>query len=355
MTASQDRPNRRSILAAGAAAVMPAIWASRARAAQDVFVRTPGGAYDELRAELVYKPFFRETGIRVVPVASNAGKLVAMFKAGRPDIDVIETGQDILWLLQDAGALLEMPYDRFKYTDPNDIEAAYRQKFHCGLAVYADVLGFNTTAYAAGKEPKSWSQFWDTKAFPGPRGLADMSAGVPNLEFALLADGVAADKIYPIDIGRAFRSMSRIKPAIAKFWTSGALATQMLADKEVVLSTIWSSRAYMARAAKAPIAAQWNQNLVNLTSTAVTKSTRNREAALRYVDYSLSPPVQARMVKASMDIPANRKAYGTIPPELIDPATKQPMTTARGILKNSRWWADNRVKVSDQWAKWILS
>ena len=86
MTASQDRPNRRSILAAGAAAVMPAIWTSRARAAQDVFVRTPGGAYDELRAELVYKPFFRETGIRVVPVASNAGKLVAMFKAGRPDI-----------------------------------------------------------------------------------------------------------------------------------------------------------------------------------------------------------------------------------------------------------------------------
>lgn len=355
MTASHSRPNRRSILAAGIALAAPAIWTSRARAAQQVFVRTPGGAYDELRAELVYKPFLRETGIQVVPVASNAGKLVAMFKAGRPDIDVIETGQDILWLLQDADALLEMPYGRFKYTNPNDIEAAYRQKFHCGLAVYADVLGFNTTAYTPGKEPKSWSQFWDIRAFPGPRSLADMSAGVPNLEFALLADGVAADKIYPIDIARAFKSMSRIKPAIAKFWTSGALATQMLADKEVALSTIWSSRAFMARAAKAPIGVQWNQNLANLTSTAITKGTRNMEAAMRYVDYSLSPKVQAGMVKASMDIPINKKAYGAIAAELIDPATKLPMTTARGILKDSRWWADNRAKVSDAWGKWILS
>ena len=60
------------------------------------------------------------------------------------------------------------------------------------------------------------------------------------------------------------------------------------------------------------------------------------------------------MVKASRDIPINKKAYGAIMPELIDPTTKLPMTAARGILKDSRWWVDNRSRVSDQWAKWIL-
>ena len=62
--------------------------------------------------------------------------------------------------------------------------------------------------------------------------LQDMAAGTPNLEFALIADGVPMDKVYPIDIDRAFKSLSRIKSAVPKFWDTGALSSQMLADKE---------------------------------------------------------------------------------------------------------------------------
>src|SRR5256885_16366801 len=38
-------------------------------------------------------------------------------------------------------------------------------------------------------------------------------------EFALIADGVALDKLYPIDIDRAFRSLDRIKKDVVK-WRS---------------------------------------------------------------------------------------------------------------------------------------
>lgn len=79
-------------------------------------------------------------------------------------------------------------------------------------------MGFNTTDYPVGKEPKSWAEFWDIKALPGARTMADMASGAPNLELALISDGVPMDKVYPIDIDRAFRSMSRIKPAVTKFW-----------------------------------------------------------------------------------------------------------------------------------------
>lgn len=349
------RSDRRAFLAAvsvGLAA--PAIAPSHARSAQEVLVRTPGGSYDEHRRKAIYEPFFKETGIRVVPVASSAGKLVAMFKAGQMDLDVIETGDDILWLLEDAGALAPMPYGSFTRTDPAEIGAAFRRKHHVGLTVYADVMGFNTKAYPMGREPKNWAGFWDATAYPGPRGLADMSAGVPNLEFALLADGVKPDAIYPIDVERAFRSLSRIRPHVAKFWTSGAMAAQMLADKEAHLSAIWSSRANAARAEGAPVAIQWNQNLVNLTATAITATARNMEAATKFVDYSLSAEVQSRLVAVSKDIPVNEKAYGAIAPELIDPATRLPWTASKGMVKNTRWWADNRQAVSEIWAKWVL-
>ncbi len=351
-----SRPTRRGALVAAAAALaMPYLWVRRAHAAERLLVRTPGGSYDERRRATVYEPFQKETGIEVTPVPSSAGKLVAMFKAGRPDLDVIETGPDILWLLQDAGALAPIPYGEFKFTDPADIEPFAKTRYHVGMSPYSDVMGYNTLAYSADKVPRNWGEFWDAKAFPGPRGLADMQSGVPNLEFALLADGVAADKLYPIDIERAFKSLSRIRPAVVKFWDSGALAAQMLSDRETVLTTIWSSRVQDARGKGAPVAIQWNQNLVNLTSTAIVKDSRNPTAARMFVDYTLSPAVQERWLGAFRELPINRKAYGSISRELIDPATGTPWSTSRGIVKDARWWADNRQRVAEVWNKWIIS
>lgn len=56
---------------------------------------------------------------------------------------------------------------------------------------YSSILAYNTESFAGDAHPKSWADFWNSDAFPGPRMLADMATGTPNLEFALLADGVA--------------------------------------------------------------------------------------------------------------------------------------------------------------------
>src|SRR5215813_6795383 len=60
--------------------------------------------------------------------------------------------------------------------------------------------------------PQSWADFWDVKKFPGSRCLYDRSFSC--LAFALLADGVPTDKLYPMDVDRAFRKMSELKPHI---------------------------------------------------------------------------------------------------------------------------------------------
>ncbi|GAB1389684.1 MAG: hypothetical protein AMXMBFR78_20510 [Rubrivivax sp.] len=355
---SSDRfdPRRRRVVGSGCAALaVPALWLRGARAAEQLMLRTPGGSYDEKRVKTVYEPFRKETGIEVVPVPSSAGKLVAMFKAGRPDLDLIETGDDILWLLEDAGALAPIPYKEFKYTDPEDVEAWARRSYHVAMTSYADVLGYNTTSYSADKIPRSWAEFWDAKAFPGPRGLSDMQAGVPNLEFALLADGVAPDKLYPIDVERAFKSLSRVRPSVVKFWETGAMAAQMLADGETVLSAISNSRVQAIRDKGGPVGIGWNQNLVNVTATAITKTARNPAAARLFVDYVLSPAVQERWLNADREFPINRKAYGGVSKDLVDPETGKPWTVSRGITKDARWWADNRQRVSERWSKWIIS
>ncbi|HTC11644.1 MAG TPA: ABC transporter substrate-binding protein [Acetobacteraceae bacterium] len=349
-------PTRRRLLQAAMTVPLaaPLIWTRRAIAAQQLVVRTPGGVFDEVKKKTVYDPFREATGIEIVPAASTAAKLLAMFKAGQVDIDVIDTGDDVLLDLEHAGALEPLPYKEFKYTNPDDIDPSVRSTYQVGSFVYAFVNGFNTTAFAVGKEPMNWEQFWDVKAFPGPRTLADMASGAPNLELALIADGVPVDKVYPIDIDRAFKSLSRIKASVPKFWDTGALSAQMLANKDAVLAVIWSTRVQVAADGGAKVAAQWAQNQVLAQAYGITKGTPKMAEGVKFIDYSLSPEVQARWLGAYKAIPVNQKAYPHTAPQLMDPATNVPWTKSKGFRNDIRWWSDNRAKVSTYWNKWVL-
>jgi spermidine/putrescine-binding protein len=51
-------PTRRRLLAGGAAALaMPYVWSGPARAASQVVVRNPGGAYSDAQKQHIYDPF----------------------------------------------------------------------------------------------------------------------------------------------------------------------------------------------------------------------------------------------------------------------------------------------------------
>lgn len=346
--------SRRSFLAAGSAGFLATPWVwTKAFAATQLAVRTPGGAYDDIKKETVYEPFKKATGIEIVPVAATVSKLLAMHKSGQMEVDLIDTGDDVLLQLEAAGALIPIDYKKFKYTDVNDVEASVRHKFFVGNFNYAMVMGYNTGNFTKGKEPKSWTEFWDTKAFPGPRMLADMASGAPDIEFALLADGVPMDKLYPLDIERAFKVMSRIRSSIPKFWDTGALSAQMLSDKEVVLGSIWSTRLGASIDKGAPLGIQWNQNAVLGQAYGIPVGGKNPDAALQFVDFSVSGEIQSNWMKQYKATPVNQKAYASASPDLIDPATKLPWTKSKGYVRDIQWWADNRPKVNAAWTRWI--
>ena len=51
------------------------------------------------------------------------------------------------------------------------------------------------------------------------------------IEAAFLADGVAPDKLYPLDLDRAFKKLDSIKADII-WWSAGAQSQQLLASAE---------------------------------------------------------------------------------------------------------------------------
>jgi putative spermidine/putrescine transport system substrate-binding protein len=346
---------RRSLVAAAGALAMPYVWSRPARAAGQVIVRNPGGAYSDTQKKYVYDPFTKETGIEVVIVPSTMAKMLAMVKSGNVELDIADAGLDGLVTLHKAGALAPINYAGWKYTNPSDISSDYKTETTLGICLYASVLGYNKETFPNGKQPKSWAEFWDAKAFPGARMLADMASGTPNLEFALIADGVPMDKIFPMDIDRAFKSMSRIKPYIKKFWDTGALSAQMLADKEVVLGSIWNGRLQAVADKGAPLAIEWNQNMLQVQAYSIFKDARNMKEAQLLVDYSMSPKANLGLGQELNYGPINRKSFDLLPANIVAKLPGSPENMKRCFVQDVNWWDDNRAKVNAVWSKWILS
>jgi putative spermidine/putrescine transport system substrate-binding protein len=352
------RPNltRRTILAAGAATLAtPYVWSRPARAAGQVVVRNPGGAYDETQRRYIYDAFTKETGIEVVVVASTITKMLAMVKSGNAELDVADAGFDGLVTLNRAGSLAPIEFDSWKYTDPKDVSNEYKTATTVGLCLYATVLGYNKEAFPDSKQPKGWSEFWDVAKFPGSRMLADMASGAPNLEFALIADGVPMDKIFPIDIDRAFKSLSKIKPHIKKFWDTGALSAQMLAEKEVVLGSIWNGRLQAIADKGAPVAIEWTQHMLQIQGYGIFKDAKNKKEAQLFVDFATSPKSQVGLAKELNYGPVNRKSFDLLPADVVAKLPGSQEQLKHSFLQDVDWWDQNRAKVNSVWSKWILS
>jgi putative spermidine/putrescine transport system substrate-binding protein len=354
--ASSRSLNRRTLVTGAGAFALAAPFISRTAHAgsNKVIVRNPGGVYEETIRRAVYEPFTKATGIEVISVPATLAKLMAMYKSGNFEVDVIDVADGALLKLEREGALAPIAYDKWTFTNPSQIRADLRRENMVGNYVFATVLGYSTKAFSVANHPTSWKQFWDVQAFPGPRMLADIASGQPNLEFALLADGVSMDKLYPLDLDRAFAALTRIKPHIKKFWDTGALSAQMMADQEVVLGSIWNGRPEAAAKHGAPLAIEWNESMLQVQAYGIFKGTPNAESAQKLVDFACGAEPGKIFGTALNYGPANLKAYDLIDPALLKGMPGSPDSARRGFLQNIVYWEDNREEISRRWAEWVI-
>ena len=233
-----------------------------------------------------------------------------------------------------AGALAPIDYAGWKYTDPNDMPKEYKTE-HRRLGALRDRAGLQQGDLRRGQAAEELGRVLGRQEFPGARMLADMASGTPNLEFALIADGVPMDKVFPIDIDRAFKSMSRIKPQIKKFWDTGALSAQMLADRDVVLGSIWNGRLQAIADKGAPVAIEWNQHMLSIQAYGIFKDAKEHEgraAARRLLDEPKGEcPASAKELNYG---PINRKSFDLLPADMVAKLPGSPENLKRCFLQD---------------------
>ncbi len=209
-----------------------------------VVVGDGGGAWGAAKRAAYFEPFEAETGIRVVPnPTGGAAKLRAGIKAGVPGYDVYSFSGGHLETFVGEGLLEPIDYRWFDPADKAALAPVPAHEYGVPSLFFSLVLTYDAAKFPR-SSPKTWADFWDTRKYPGARTLATGAFGPGGglFEVALLADGVPPANLYPLDLDRAFRSLDRIRPAIAKFWQGGAEPVQLVVDGQVALASAWNGR-----------------------------------------------------------------------------------------------------------------
>ena len=351
---SKERISRREFFrysaAIGGGGAVAGLFPRQGAAAGQLVITDPGGEWQQAATAAYYQPFEKETGIKVAYSARPSlalGRLKAMVEAKNMEWDVTILA-DYLMYRGARDGLLE-PIDAGALDTAGVIKAAVLPN-GLGTDVYATVVAYSTKKWPAGQGPKTWADFWDVKRFPGRRAMNGIGYG--PLEFALLADGVAMDKLYPIDVARALKKMNEIKPHITVWWTAGAQQSQLMSNDEVDLIQGWNGRLQSSIDKGAPFAIEWNQGMNQIEGWVIPKGAPNRADALKFLNFTLRPQAQAEFAKRLPYGPVNQKALALVPPDRARQLPTFEANLSKMFVADARWIADHADDLQSKWTAW---
>ncbi|HVI91050.1 MAG TPA: ABC transporter substrate-binding protein [Dongiaceae bacterium] len=322
-----------------------------ALADDSIAVASYGGVYQDALRKAFYDPTAKDLNIKINEFTlSGITDIRTQVKAGAIQWDVVELYGGQCQQAADEGLLEPLDYTVIHADGiPKDLV----QSHWLGFTAYSTVLAYNKEKYKD-NPPKTWADFWDTKKFPGTRAVSGYGPDV-NIEIALMADGVAKDKLYPADLDRAFKKLQDLKPDIAVFWQSGAQQAQLAQNQEVDMEAVWVSRIDAAIKGGAPFAYTYNQGVVDVECLVVPKGSKHKDLAMKVINDFVKPDLQANLPQYIPYGPANQKAYetGKITPEMTKNSVTAPDNFALQVVMNKPWWAANGQKAQERWDAFI--
>jgi putative spermidine/putrescine transport system substrate-binding protein len=352
MTLASYSISVRRALARASLCVLGAFSAMSAQAAEQITFVSQGGAYQKAQTVAILDPAAKKLGITInqdsVPDAWPLMR--SQVASGKPTWDVVDVATNFCLRGGEQGIVEKLDFSKIPNAAAMPVE--YRSPYSVAYEFYSSVMGYNLKKYPdAAAAPKTWADFWDVKKFPGRRSLRNHP--LATLEAALMADGVAPDKLYPLDVDRAFKKLEQIKPHITVWWTSGAQSAQLLNDGEVDMVMAWNGRVSALIKEGAKVAYTYNQGVLQSTSLCILKGAPNLSTAVKFLNEAVDPILQANLPLHIDYGSANPKAYetGVIPAERVAQLPSAPENAKLQALMSYAWWSSPEGEAAEK--RWL--
>ncbi|WP_439815935.1 polyamine ABC transporter substrate-binding protein [Zavarzinia sp. CC-PAN008] len=343
-----------SVLAALAAGALGTGFSEAAQAAE-LRVVSWGGAYQLSQREAFFKPY-TAMGTKIIEDewSGEIAKIRAMVEAGSVTWDLIDSDTSVARQACDEG--LVVPIDWSKITTVTKEKMIGAEFFECAVPniTYSTIFAYDSTKLPNG--PTSWADFFDLAKFPGKRGM--WKTPLANLEFALIADGVAVDKVYevlstPEGVDRAFAKLDTIKASVV-WWEAGAQPPQLLADGEVIMSTAWNGRIQAAIDKEGkPFKIVWENQQLDFDLWMIPKGTPNAEEAYRFISWASQPEPMAEQTKWIAYGPANPDAAAKIDPKILPTMPTAPENMKTAFIADYDYWGNNGEELRRRFNTWL--
>ena len=348
------------------------LFVSGTALANDLTVVSWGGAYTKSQVEAYHKPWMAKTGKTIISEDYGGGiaEIKAQVESGNVTWDVVDVELADALRACDEGLLETIDHSMLPPSPEgvpateDFIEGALQE---CAVAniVWSSVYAYDASKLRNWNAPKTMADFFDTKAYPGKRGMRKNPK--VTLEFALIADGVPTDQVYDVlgteeGVARAFAKLDTIKDDIV-WWEAGAQPPQLLADGEVVFSTAWNGRVFNAKNGEGqPFEMVWDGQIYDLDLWVIPKGSKNKDAALDFVAFSTATEQLAAQASWISYGPARISSEARIGTYHADDSLKMAphMPTASANFANAlqndfEFWADNQDQLNERFNAWLAS
>ncbi len=327
--------------------------------AQDLTATSWGGAYSMSQRKAYYEPFTKEFGITVLEDEwdGSMSKVRAMVDTGNYVTHVIDAETSDVVEGCDEGTLEEIDYSRLGGKDRFIPGAA----LDCGVGTitWSTIYAYDGDAFPEGSpRPTTMADLFDVEKFPGPRSLYRNPD--PNLEFALMADGVPMDQIFSTleteaGVDRAFAKLDQINPPVKVWWTAGAQPPQLLADKEVVMATAWNGRIFNAVKKEGKnFVIVWDGQILDMDYWVIPKGHPELDLAYKFIEFASRHEVMGNQSKFISYGPTVAAAVPFIDPAILKDLPTAPENTKNYLNANFDFWADRGEELEERFEAWLL-
>jgi putative spermidine/putrescine transport system substrate-binding protein len=242
------------------------------------------------------------TGWKVVSAGDFPGpaEVEQQAKSGHSDWDIVE--QDVISAAKLEGeGLLEKLDTSVLQSFLSKMPAAYPHTDYWLTYTQAAVVLVYRTDTFKDVHPTSVLDLFDTAKFPGKRCMFGYPEFGGTVEYALLADGVPRDQLYPLDVNRALAKLQTIKKDLI-FWGTGGEAIQKIINGDCDLGYVWNGRPAirLRQDSTLPIAAVWGTSAAPTILTPgalmIPKSAAHYDAAMSLFAYGWQPKNQCNLL-----------------------------------------------------------
>ncbi|HVH78412.1 MAG TPA: extracellular solute-binding protein [Stellaceae bacterium] len=298
---------RRSFIAGTAALAAPLIVGRRASADErSITVGIYTGQQGDIVRKQIIPPFEAKYGCKVYTTQGVTLEQIALMRSSRnnPKYSVMFIDDIGVELAKREGLIEQLPRDKLPSMEKVLPRFIYYDGYGAAFAMSAAGLAYNPQS---GKPLQSYGDLWDPKL--KGRFLMETPKATQSIYLLIAAVSVVTGKPYSETqhmIEQAWPKMEALKPNVLSIFENQSIAIQV-AQGEADIAGIFYSKSvypYTVQGAAVDMCYPREGTFAGINTVTLVKNGPERELALAFIDWMLSPDMQKLLAEQTLTAPS---------------------------------------------------